>query len=104
MESSPQQIGPKQLIFWIILIYLDFLNIWKILKPISGFPGSLVVKNPPALQELQEIAVQSLGWEDPLEEEIATHSIFMPKKSRGKRSLMGYSPWGRKRNQTWLSD
>ena len=32
------------------------------------------VKNPPAVQEMQEMWVQSLGWEDPLEEEIATHS------------------------------
>ena len=30
-----------------------------------------MVKNLPAMQETQ---VQSLGWEDPLEEEITTHS------------------------------
>ena len=30
-----------------------------------------MVKNPPAMQETQ---FQSLGWEDPLEEEMATHS------------------------------
>ena len=30
-----------------------------------------LVKNPPAMRE---IWVQSLGWEDPLEEEKATHS------------------------------
>ena len=30
-----------------------------------------MVKNPPAMQETQ---VQTLGWEDPLEEEMATHS------------------------------
>ena len=29
------------------------------------------VKNPPAMQETQ---VQSLGWENPLEEGMATHS------------------------------
>ena len=29
------------------------------------------VKNPPAMQEMW---VQSLGWEDPLEEDMATHS------------------------------
>ena len=29
------------------------------------------VKNLPAMKEIQ---VQSLGWEDPLEEEMATHS------------------------------
>ena len=28
------------------------------------------VKNPPAVQEMQEMWVQSLGWEDPLEEEV----------------------------------
>ena len=32
------------------------------------------VKNLPAMQNKQEIRVQSLGWEDPLEEEMATHS------------------------------
>ena len=34
----------------------------------------MVVKNPPAMQE---IWVQSLGWEDPLEEEMATHSNIL---------------------------
>ena len=39
----------------------------------SGFPGGSVVKNPPALQETQEMQVQSLGWEDPMEEHMGTH-------------------------------
>ena len=34
-----------------------------------------MVKNLPAKQELQEMWVLSLGWEDPLEEEMATSSI-----------------------------
>ena len=33
-----------------------------------------MVKNPPAMQETQEIQVRSLGQEDPLEKEKATHS------------------------------
>ena len=37
----------------------------------NGYPGGSVVENPPAMQEIQ---VQSLGWEDPLEKEMATHS------------------------------
>ena len=37
-----------------------------------GFPGGSVVKNPPAMQETQEMQVRSLGWEDPLEKEMAT--------------------------------
>ena len=33
-----------------------------------------MVKNPPAIRETW---VQSLGWEDPLEEGMATHSIIL---------------------------
>ena len=29
------------------------------------------------MQETQEIQIQSLSWEDPLEEEMATHSIIL---------------------------
>ena len=36
-----------------------------------GFPGGSVVKNPPAKQETW---IWSLGREDPLEKEMATHS------------------------------
>ena len=35
------------------------------------------VKNLPAIQEMQEITVQSQGWEDPLEESMATHSSIL---------------------------
>ena len=35
------------------------------------------VKNLPAMQETQETQVQSLGGEDPLEEEMATHSSLL---------------------------
>ena len=35
------------------------------------------VKNLPAMQEAQEMWVQSPGWEDPLEEEMATHSSIL---------------------------
>ena len=35
-----------------------------------------------------------LGWEDPLEKGMATHSSTLAGKSRGQRSLAGYSPWG----------
>ena len=43
----------------------------------KGFPGGSVVKNLPATQELQETQVRSLGWEDPLEEDMATHSTIL---------------------------
>ena len=35
------------------------------------------VKNLPAMQETQETQVQSLGQENPLEEEMATHSSIL---------------------------
>ena len=35
-----------------------------------------MVKNLPAMQEPQEMQVLSLGWEDPLEEDMATHSTI----------------------------
>lgn len=35
------------------------------------------VKNPPAIQETQEIRVPSLGWEHSLEEDVATHSSIL---------------------------
>ena len=39
-----------------------------------GFPSGSAVKYLPAVQEMQETQVWSLGWEDSLEEERATHS------------------------------
>ena len=37
--------------------------------------------------------VQSMGLEDPLEEEVATHSTISCLEISMDRSLMGYSPW-----------
>ena len=41
-----------------------------------SLPGDSVVKNPPAMQQLQETQVHSLGWEDPLEEEMQSTLVF----------------------------
>ena len=47
------------------------------------------------MQEMQEMWVQSLGQEDPLEKGMATHSsVLACGESHGQRSLAGYSPWG----------
>ena len=48
-----------------------------------GLHSGSVVKNLPALQETQEtqeMRVQFLGWEDPLEEEMAMHSSILAGK------------------------
>ena len=55
-----------------------------------------LVKNLPAMWETW---VLFLGWEDPLEEGMATHSSIHAHgrgESHGQRRLAGYSPWGRK--------
>ena len=52
------------------------------------------------LPTMQETRVQSLGQADLLEKEMATHSSILPGKSHGRRSLVGYSPWGRKELDT----
>ena len=43
----------------------------------QGFPGGSVVKNLPAMQETQEMQVQFLGQEDPLEKGMAIHSNIL---------------------------
>ena len=52
------------------------------------------------MQETQEIGIQSLGQEDPLEKEMATTPVFLPQKFHGQRNLAGYSPEGRKESDT----
>ena len=57
----------------------------------NAFSGGSVVKNLPA--NAGDVG-QSLGWKDPLEEEMATRSsIFAWEIPRTER-LEGYSPWG----------
>ena len=48
-----------------------------------------MVKNLPAVWETW---IQSLGWEYPLEEAMATTSVFLPGQSHGQRSLVGCCP------------
>ena len=36
-----------------------------------------LIKNPPTMQEMQEMGVRPLGQEDPLEEGMATHSSIL---------------------------
>ena len=52
-----------------------------------------MVKRLPTMWETQ---VQSLGWEDLLEKEMATHSSILAWKISWWRNLVGYNPWGQK--------
>ena len=42
-----------------------------------GFPGFSVMKNLPAMQEMQETRLRFPGQEDPLEEGMVTHSSIL---------------------------
>ena len=57
---------------------------------------SLVAQTVKRLPTMRETLVQSLGWEDLLEKEMATHSSILAWKIHGWRSLVGYSPWSHK--------
>ena len=84
-----------------------FILILKYRIKVNGAPGIpwasqvvLVIKNPPANAADVRNQVQSLGWEDPLEEEMAAHSGILAWRIRGQRSLVIYSPWGLKESAT----
>ena len=65
------------------------------------YGASLVAQRVKHLPTMWETQVQFLGWEDPLEKEMTTLTpVPLPGKSHGQRSLVGYSPWGRKGSDT----
>ena len=54
------------------------LKFYKLQAPHHlAFTGGSVVKNLPAMQDLQETWLQPLGWEDPLEKEMATSTSVL---------------------------
>ena len=61
-----------------------------------SYEASLVVQLVKNSPEMQETWVQSLSWQDLLEEGTQLTSDFLPGESHWQRSLVGYSPWGHK--------
>ena len=59
-----------------VCLFVCFPQLQKIHRYI-GFSVGSVVNNPPAKQEMPYMLVPSLGWEDPLEKEMATHSSIL---------------------------
>ena len=51
------------------------------------------------LPVMQETWVGSLGWEDPLEKGMTTHSSILAGETYGQRSLVGYSSWVHKESE-----
>ena len=64
------------------------------LLKIRAYMVALTVKNPPAMGKTW---VRSLGWEDPLEEGMETHSSTLALKIPQTEELgASYYPWGHK--------
>ena len=67
----------------------------------KGFPGNLVVKNPPAMQEN---GVLNLIWEDPLEKEMAIYSRILTWEIPWTEEPVSLQFMGQQKNQTQFSD
>ena len=63
-----------------------------------GFPGSSAGKGSAC--NAGDLGVRSLGWEDPMEEGMATHSSILAWRIPIDRRLAGYSPWVCKKSDT----
>ena len=70
----------------------------------KGFAGGSVVKNLAARQEMQDIWVLSLSQEDPLEEEMATHSSILAWEIPWTEEPGRLQSLGSQESQTGLSD
>ena len=58
--------------------------------------ASLVAQTVKGLAAMQETQVRSLAQEDPWRRKWQPTLVFLPGESHGQRSLVGYTPWGRK--------
>ena len=61
-----------------------------------SFGASLVAQSINNLPAMQETQVRSLGWEDPLEEELATHSSILTWRIQWTEEPIGLRSWGHK--------
>ena len=60
-----------------------------------------MVKNPPAMQEMR---VRSLGWEDPLVKEMATHSSILARKILSTEKPGGLQSMGSLSNRAQIAN
>ena len=63
-----------------------------------------MVKNSLPVQEMEEMPVQSLGGEDPLEEEMATHSNILAWEIPSTEEAAGLQAMGLQKSRTLLSN
>ena len=68
-----------------------------------GFPSGLAVNNLPAMEETREMWVQSLGWEDPLEEGMPAYSSILSWRIPMDRGAWRATVHGVTKSQTQMS-
>ena len=73
---------------WTFLVFFFYLG------------TSLVAQTVKCLSTMWETRVRSLGWEVPQRRKWQSTPVLLPGKSRGQRSLVGYSPWSCKESDT----
>ena len=78
-------------------VSLAHLSNWPSLKSIKSSLVAVMVKNLPVIQE---IWVLSLGWEDPLEKEMAAHSSILHLENPMDRRAWRATVHGIKKSQT----
>ena len=64
------------------------------MSPLKKAGGASGKESVCLCRKTKETRVRSLGWEDPLVQGLTVFPVFLPGKSHGQRSLVGYSPWG----------
>ena len=77
------------------------LSVVTFIWDLDGCMTSLMAHTVKNLPAMQEIWVQPLGWENPLEKGMAvllptpvdSTPVFLPGESHSQQSVAGYSPW-----------
>ena len=77
ISSVGKKVGTSEPSYTGAYIGTTILESWLYPLILVGFPGGSGGKTLPAMQEPQETQIKSLGWEDPLEEGMATHSSIL---------------------------
>ena len=78
---------------------------WRDLAAAVAAAASLVVQSVKNLPAVQETGVQSLGWEDPLEKEMATHSSILAWKISWREEPGGLQSMGLQRvGHNWVTN
>ena len=104
LYSQQQSMGVPAFSFCTVVLFLvHFLTssmMWALyrhsLQYSQGFPGGSGVRNLPACQAGDVGSIP--GWgKIPWRRKWQPTPVFLPEKSHGQRSLVGYSPWDHKR-------